>query len=250
MNGLDGVPNPAEMAAGERRRAVQRCWAEVLIAARCGDLEADWREARPAAAFAAVQEWRPGPPLLPPCEPLNFDDFDPANPLAPLGEMCDWWMGAPARENALLIKYFTILDVASVCPVGAWEPGSGAPAHEALDAWYQTSVACAATELAELPEIPYGSDERSQRIALSMGPTVMRWRAENQQRVDLLTEWFEAGLVSIGGGDGDWVARSRERVSKWSEVLGFSRNAQLWKLDDPLYQASRELLPPYWSTSS
>jgi hypothetical protein len=175
-------------------------------------------------------------------------DFDPTEPpLAALGELCDWWKGLPAHQATLSGAYFSILDLVTVCPVGAWEPGSGASAREALDAWYETSVACAAAGLAELPEFPLGADERSQRLALSMGTTVTRWRAEHQRTVDLLTESYEAGLVSVGDGDDDWVARSRSRVAKWSDVLGVSRDEQLWLLDDPLYQASRELIPPYWS---
>lgn len=250
MSAIPEVPDPVEMASGENRRAAQRLLAEVLAAARRGDLEDGWREVRSAAALTALQRWRPGPATPPEIRPLDLTDFDPAQPLAPLAEFFDWWEGSSGRQNALLSEYFTILDVATGCPVGAWEPGSGASAREALDSWYRAAVQCAAEELAEIPELPQGSDERSQRIALGAGRLWTRWRAENGQRVDLLAESYEAGLVSAGAGDGGWVDRSRARVAKWPEILGFSRNEHLWMLDDPLYQASQELLPPYWSTAT
>ncbi|MCV7224795.1 hypothetical protein [Mycolicibacterium komossense] len=174
-----------------------------------------------------------------PFDPLQIA-FDPDNPLAPLAALDTGPLGIERR----LSNYFTLLDVVTTCPLSPWEPAADGSARAALEAWYAASVDCLAAR-SEGPEIPRrdGEDEDTHRLRTQL---VTKRRAESQRDADLLTESYEAGLVSVGAGDGGWVERSRRRVTDWPGCLSFSRLEHLWALDDPLYVTSREWLPVYW----
>lgn len=242
MNAAGGAPNLGELKA-QRCRA-WHCLAAILADARRGELSADWRTQRLSAALAAVEQhpvW--GCEEAAAVDPLRLPASDPDDPLSPLKALGDGPLGLQAQMST----YFTLLDVITTCPAAEWEPGVGGSARAALDAWYAAAMQCLAEARRGIPEDPEGDDERSVRTRLSLGRVWARLRAESQRDADLLTESYEAGLVSVGAGDGGWVERSRRRVANWSESISFSRSEHLWTLDDPLYVTSREWLPTYWS---
>jgi hypothetical protein len=213
-----------------------------LADARRGELSADWRTRRLSAALAAVEHhpvWGGDEVTV---DPLQLPASDPDDPLSPLKELGNGPLGLQAEMST----YFTLLDVITTCPATEWEPGVGGSARAALDAWYAAATQCVVEAGSGIPEVPEGEDEQSVRTRLSVGKVWARQRAENQRDADLLTESYEAGLVSVGAGDGGWVERSRQRVANWPDRISFSRSEHLWKLDDPLYVISREWLPAYW----
>lgn len=240
-----GAPNPAESGELRAQRCRARhCLAAILADARRGELSADWRTQRLSAALAAVEQhpvW--GCEEVASVDPLRLTASDPDDPLSPLKDLGNGPLGLQAEMST----YFTLLDVITTCPPAEWEPGAGGSARAALDAWYAAAMQCVVEAGRGIPEVPEGEDERSVRTRLSVGRVWARQRAENQRDADLLTESYEAGLVSVGTGDGDWVERSRRRVAKWPDSISFSRSEHLWTLDDPLYATSREWLPAYWS---
>lgn len=235
------APDPAEPTARDRRRRTREYLAGILAEARRGELPAAWREERLSAALAAVEQQQQASAPPEPVDPLR-PVYDPDNPLAALKELDRGPMGLDRRVNS----YFTLLDVVTTCPAAVWEPAVEGPTRAALDAWYSAALGCVTEACSEIPAIPQGDDERSVRTRLGSGMHWTKRRAESQRDADLLTESYEAGLVSIGVGDGGWVERSRRRVAAWPDVIGLSRHEHWWLLDDPLYQASREWLPEYW----
>ncbi|GAB4977069.1 hypothetical protein MAHJHV57_44580 [Mycobacterium avium subsp. hominissuis] len=235
------APDPAELMACDRRRRVRDCLAGILAEARRGELSADWREGRLSAALAAVEQHQASLPPEPvdPYRPV----YDPDDPLAALKELDRGPMGLDLRVNS----YFTLLDLVTTLPVAVWEPELVGSARAALDAWYLAALGCVAEACGEIPEVPDGDDERGVRTRLGIGTAWVKRRVECQRDADLLTESYEAGLVSLGAGDGGWVERSRRRVALWPDVIGFSRHEHWWLVDDPLYQVSRQWLPAYWT---
>lgn len=243
MNAAGGGPNPGELGELRAQRCRARhCLAAILADARRGELSADWRTQRLSAALAAVEQhpvWG--------CEevavdPLRLSAFDPDDPLSPLKKLSNGRLGLQAQISS----YLTLLDVITTCPAAEWEPGVGGSGRVALDAWYAAAMQCVVEAGSGIPEVPEGDDDQSVRTRLSLGRVWARQRAENQRDADLLTESYEAGLVSVGAGDGGWVERSRRRVTNWPDSMSFSRSEHLWTLDDPLYITSREWLPGYW----
>lgn len=234
--------NAAWGALRVRRHAARNCLATILADARRGELPADWRAQRLSAALAAVEQ-HPAWGREEVVDPLRLPASDPDDPLAALKGLGDGPLGLDAQMSC----YFTLLDVIATCPAAEWEPGVGGSARAALDAWYAAAMQCIAEAGREIPEVPEGGDEWSVRTRLGVGSLWARWREENQRDTDLLTESYEAGLVSVGAGDGGWVERSRRRIANWPESISFSRLEHLWTLDDPLYVTSRESLPAYWS---
>lgn len=235
------APDPAELTARDRLRRVRDCLADILAEARRGELSADWREERLSAALAAVEQHQASMPPEPtdPFRPV----YDPDDPLAALKELDRGPAGLGWRVNS----YFTLLDVVTTWPAAVWEPGVAGSARAALDAWYLAALGCVGEACSEIPEVPDGDDEHSVRTRLGIGTAWVKRRAECQRDADLLTESYEAGLASLGAGDGGWVERSRRRVALWPDVIGFSRHEHWWLLDDPLYQVSRQWLPAYWT---
>jgi hypothetical protein len=244
VNAASGAPNPGELSQWRARRCAARdCLATILADARRGELPADWRTQRLSAALAAVEQhpvWGGEEVAV---DPLRLPASDPDDSLSPLKELGNGPLGLQAQMST----YFTLLDVITTCPAAAWEPGVGGSARAALDAWYAAAMLCVVEAGKEIPAVPEGDDERSVRTRLSVGRVWARWRAENQRDADLLTESYEAALVSVGAGDSGWVERSRRRVANWPDSISFSRSEHLWMLDDPLYVTSREWLPAYWS---
>ena len=244
MTTAGGAHDPGELGELRAQRSRARhCLAAILADARRGELPADWRTQRLSAALAAVEQhpvWG--------CEevavdPLKLPASDPDDPLSPLKALSDGPLGLQAEMST----YFTLLDVITTCPTADWEPGVAESARVALDAWYAAAMQCVVEGGRGIPEAPEGEDEQSVRTRLSLGKLWARQRAENQRDADLLTESYEAGLVSVGASDGNWVERSRRRVANWPDSMSFSRSEHLWTLDDPLYVTSREWLPTYWS---
>jgi hypothetical protein len=224
---------------------------DVLRDARNGQLETGWRERHLSERLGKVLEWRPPSEFDVrsfvqqfPLEEVLAGKADPLAPLAGLGS---------AREEWVADRYFTMLEVAS-CQVEDWEPGASVGVRQALDAWYGMSLRCVDEDEAEIPNVPPGKDQLGAQLAWHMAPTVARMHWQCTCDRDLLTESYEAGLASLTG-DRDWVSRSRERVSRWPDLHGVggtvypTRDEQLWRLDDFSYQASRELLPPYWGST-
>ena len=199
--------------------------------ARAGSLERDWRSVRPAALWDRMQTPKPG---LECEEPTAFDE---KNPLAALASLDALYCGSAVVED-----YFAMLEVVN-SPHQLWEPAAAAGPRQALDAWYKLSIQCVDEFEAALPV--------SERVVDHPGavlPAAVNTRREQCLRErDLLTEWYEAGLVSTGA-DVDWVERSRQRQSGWSDSQASTlrRDEQLRLLDDPSYRAAREVLPHYW----
>ena len=241
MSTAGSGPNPGELRA--QRCRTRHCLAAILAAARRGELSADWRTQRLSAALAAVEQhpvWGGGEVTV---DPLRLSAYGPDDLLLPLKQLGN----GPPGLHAEMSTYFTLLDVITTCPAAEWEPNVAGSARAALDAWNAAAMKCVVEDGSGIPEVPEGDDEQSVRTRLSLGKLWARQRAENQRDADLLAESYEAGLVSVGAGDGGWVERSRRRVAQWPDSISFSRSEHLWTLDDPLYVTNREWLPSYWS---